>query len=302
MKAVLARNGQTRGWPQCGGDDCLGRTFRTKAELKQSAWHNYFESVYGLDTMNKAYPFSLVTLQFFYWDMLPERGIPFVAQDDVFHIQPGHHLNYGGLYQMKALAGVFGGQAGHSNVWRFWHRQNTGKETGRTGVDTSKEPELGTGLPSHTIVEVRHICCDKEMSWRPRDGFWMYLAPGSGVFFNLGKTIATSSHGELWYELGCTRDFVDAHRDAALGEYDETIAPTWILEYACARFKGYDSVQYTHFYEGTIVKYEVVHLKDLHPQKDACPAKAFASRYTSGWDGSRPCHCKPGSTEMNCNG
>ena len=62
---------------------------------------------------------------------------------------------------------------------------------------------------------------------------------GSGVFFNLGKTVVVSSHGELWYKLGCTREFVDRHRDEAIYWLDETLAPTWLMEYHCARHKRY---------------------------------------------------------------
>jgi hypothetical protein len=225
----------------------------------------------------------------------------FVRQDGAFHLVTGEQLHYGDLYQLKALAGVHGSHA-HSNVWRFWHAHNQGLEEGRTGSDHPDEPELSAGLPSDSVVEVRHICCDEELWWRPRDGLWFYLAPGSGVFFNLGRTVVVSSHGELWYKLGCTRDFVDQTRDEAFGDYDETNSPLWILEYACARAKGFDSVQYTYFYEGTVVKYEVVHLQDVHRQQDGCPAPEHSWRYTSGWDGSRPCHCAPGSLELSCNG
>ena len=41
------------------------------------------------------------------------------------------------------------------------------------------EPELAGGMPDHSLVEVRHICCDREMDWRPKDGLWFYLAPGA---------------------------------------------------------------------------------------------------------------------------
>ena len=50
--------------------------------------------------------------------------------------------------------------------------------------------------------------------------------------------MVVSSHGELWYKLGCTREFVDAHRDDAIYWLDETQAPTWLMEYHCARHKG----------------------------------------------------------------
>jgi hypothetical protein len=45
----------------------LNTTFSSKADL--GIWHNYLESVYGVETMK--FPFSLGDLNFFYEDRLP---------------------------------------------------------------------------------------------------------------------------------------------------------------------------------------------------------------------------------------
>ncbi len=54
------------------------------------------------------------------------------------------------------------------------------------------------GFPSYSKVEVYHQCCDGE-GW----GFWNFLAPGSGIFLDLGKTIVFFTHfdGCAYFEI-----------------------------------------------------------------------------------------------------
>ena len=49
-----------------------------------------------------------------------------------------------------------------------------------------------TGFPSHSKVEVYHDCCDYVATF----GLWFFLAPGSGVSIDLGKTISFFTHVE----------------------------------------------------------------------------------------------------------
>lgn len=46
-----------------------------------------------------------------------------------------------------------------------------------------------TGFANHTWIEVLHLCCDCVHS-----GFWMSSMPGSGIYYNVGRTIHFRTH------------------------------------------------------------------------------------------------------------
>ena len=73
-------------------------------------------------------------------------------------------------------------------------------------------------MADHTKVEVYH-CADA----MARE-FWMYLAPGSGNFFDVGRTLVRRSHA------------TQSKRGSQLLRALET-------EHAALRAQGYDSVQ-----------------------------------------------------------
>ena len=50
------------------------------------------------------------------------------------------------------------------------------------------------GFPSNTKVEVRHTCCDPY-------GYWYYYMKGSGIWLDLGKTLAFTEHYEAFKYL-----------------------------------------------------------------------------------------------------
>ena len=58
------------------------------------------------------------------------------------------------------------------------------------------------GFPSSSRVEVFH-CAEREPA--VAEDYWMYLARGSGIFFDLGRTIAFRDRYELFVALNATR-------------------------------------------------------------------------------------------------
>ena len=120
-------------------------------------------------------------------------------------------------------------------------------------------------------------------------GFWHYLARGSGIFFNVGKTFATMHHGTLtgdvWNELRCSSSFLWQQGIRNGGNFD--------VGFECLRYHGYDSVQFTHHMEHSSDLYEIVHLKDTHNQNNGnCFDPQWSWKYRQGWDASRPCNCR----------
>ena len=253
------------------------------------------------------YPLDLGQLYFFWWNDIPQdvrNGLD-LAWHGEWNFELGGNgagLGYGDLYALKTNMPHAGlqerpAEGGHrGDVWRSIRRHNTPLwSCGGTG-EACDERVLSEGAPSDSLVEVRHSCCDGNYpDGRPNDGFWSYLSPGSGIFFDVGRTVVAANHDSLWDQLGCTMDLL---RDHGV----DTGHPPWMLQFACARVQGYDSIQYTHQFEETLAHFEVVHLKDVSHQHDGCPDPRFAGLYTTGhWHGAgRACRCKPNQVELNC--
>lgn len=86
------------------------------------------------------------------------------------------------------------------DVWRSYRAVN------RLG-DQTRATVLNRGVPSHSLVEVTHACCDftsTRSAGGRSQGLWHYLQPGSGIWFNVGNTIFSSGSGEraaCWHSL-----------------------------------------------------------------------------------------------------
>lgn len=86
------------------------------------------------------------------------------------------------------------------------------------------------GIPNHTKIEVLHRCCDAK-----RIGFWFYLAVGSGLYYDVGKSLVVQDHKDAWIKL-----FGSVTKPPSnLVELNHEI-------YVRARSIGYDSIQYIY--------------------------------------------------------
>ena len=60
---------------------------------------------------------------------------------------------------------------------------------------------VDTGFADNALVEVMHACCDfgrQDYS----SGYWYFVAKGSGVYFDVGKTIIFDDHADAYDTLG----------------------------------------------------------------------------------------------------
>ena len=280
----------------------LTASFASESELRASEWWSYFETIYGSETL--VYPLHVGALTYFHNHLLPPGvmdGLDHVPQD--YGGYPAVHfpdlLRWGdfahGLYCLHK-----------GDFWRFWRHVNSEcpsiDEPACRGLN---EVVLNRGAPDHSLIEVQHMCCDGlRQGGSTRIGFWHYLAPGSGIFFNVGKTFATNSHATM-REAVKRRTGCDAAYLA--NEGISTAGATFDISFECLRLLGYNSIQFTHHMEHSFVLFEVVHLNDMHDQAgDSCYAPEFEHKYRKGFDGSRPCNCKhyPGRSwsGLNCDG
>ena len=72
----------------------------------------------------------------------------------------------------------------------------------------------------------------------------------------------------------------------------------------CAREHGYDSIQYTHYFEYQLVRYEIVDYRDMHTQGEAlggCWQAEWSQLFSRGWGGGREeCRCVSHDLEPSC--
>ena len=131
--------------------------------------------------------------------------------------------------------------------------------------ESARHPLPESGHPHHAWVEVTRTMFDP-----PLMGYWMYVAPGSGTRFRLGRTIAFRGHREALQHFCAVEDACRyVHANTTVTSPESRIV-------ARAGELGYDSVQFTRFVEHATMKAEVVftRLNAVHaPPATRCHAK-----------------------------
>ena len=322
-----------RSWWEChllenGGVDAFAQlvgVFADDASLRSSVWAPYLHAVYGWHTLT--FPLSISSLTYFFWELLPApvRASVELAPTDTHNRHPtGKGYDYTLQHPTELRYGQFSrGQytLGNNDIWRSYRHSNlhcpcdTWSDCG-ADRDCGCKPQapcparaletvLSRGVPAHSLAEVQHICCDgddwvanRQNNYDVQIGYWHYLSPGSGIFFNVGKTFATEWHETLNTDailrLGC--NWTMARPGRRLGGGDATHERqlnTWAdMGLQCLRALGYDSVQFTHYLEGTLTKLEIVSLRDTHAQRDGCFDPQLSWMYRKGWNADEECRCQ----------
>ena len=182
----------------------------------------------------------------------------------------------------------------------------------------AEEPHLRDGFPSNSRVEVYH-CSENGRLY----DYWLYLAVGSGIYFDLGRTVAFPNAFVMARALNVSTAATPWCRkiDRAPGFYCNSarqLAATWNLLFHktidVLIKRGYDSVQLTRSEEHAIFKYEILDLrrpratrnarpngKDA-PLAHACPQGVAAAHYYRGLGGTLPCVCNESVSTgcLNC--
>jgi hypothetical protein len=276
-----------RAWWSChlfqnGPLPSLTDTFADEASLRASIWWRYMDTVYGASTLR--YPLSLSSLAYFHAALLPQsvRQSIDLARTSGTAMVPALSSPSTYRYGDFKLAQY---PLHHGDIWRsfrtdnFWFWFNV--DARPAAIDPHKTTMFARGIPDYARVEISHSCCDVPDKGAPQ-GLWMYLQPGSGIFFDVGKTVV--GHLE---DIGCR------------GRYFEKMG--------CACRKGYHSWQLPYSFEANTQLFEIINLCDMHVQTDGCFDPVLsAGRYFKGWGGASPCVCKTEGdrfgSPMNCNG
>jgi hypothetical protein len=164
--------------------------FQSPVDLKRSPqWSAYLTSVYGTSVMNpEHYPIDLSHFWILYESHLNSSGLAQLLLRNGEH-KKGCPMEEGDLYW------VMSGGIGHGGEF--------GKDPAGTAWIYHRPPYQG--LPRDAWVEVSHVKVPSE-----DNGFWMYWAPGSGVFYHLGETEVFGLHR-------------DANKKHTRGEISDTI-------------------------------------------------------------------------------
>ena len=234
-------------------------------------WSDYFETVYGIDTMS--FPFSMLPLNFFYVHLLPasvklDIRIQDISHNNLLPTDGRGPLVAGDLYRL--WGGDKPPDISDMDIWRCIYP--VGQPLDKHGMGNINF-ELEHGFPSGTKIEVMHRHGDPAGG-----GMWFYYSAGSGIYFALGKTVTFMDHSDAASAWGVSDDSdLRALANAAIA-------------------RGYDSIQYTHRKE-SIYKFEIVAVR--LDGEAGCFAPTASNLFSQGWGGVNPCSCKPGDT-INC--
>lgn len=177
--------------------------FEDENSLNASPWGKYFESVYGSVPPSGSYPICIFDFGFLYKDKYEAAGLGDATSSKC----PSNEGDYfsGGIrfFTIKQAMWIY--HPGPYNALQ----SNTWVEGTHA---TKRDPDLlGKNLQSRLDES---------------EGAWMFLAPGSGLWVNLGNTKAYKEHGDIW------GDFTDCQK----GEYNTLCT--------CAKQNGVDSLQF----------------------------------------------------------
>ena len=260
------------------------RPFADASELRRSRWATYLELVYGEGTLER----------------LTSADFP-LRLDELWTLH-GEALVTARLVERATLDA-----AGHDPNWVQWDRPWTTFDSSRLQerhrCEQLEERALffkrdwnrkydaedslfvyharRTPLPNHTWAEVTH-CSEKKSSAAAlveleADANWMFYAPGSGMFWNVGRTAVFVSHAHAarWALPNATC------LDASCFEQLNRIT-------RAARKRGFDSIQFlqTHDQRCGNVAIEIV---DVKGRGDSVCGTPSGEGYRTGWRASLPC-------------
>lgn len=297
--------------PADGHEPQLSDSFESLVALWRSGWYDYLDQIYGASTLR--FPCSLRQLGFFYTSRIP-GGVRFREhpRSALTRLEGADANVVYGPMQRGELYRTWGGDLlgtswAQLNLYRMLHALD-----GRWSpeVDTPVGGPSPRGFASHERVEVMHTVGDARGS-----GMWFYYAKGSGIYFDVGRTVVYRDHLHAARELGipCADlsgkaarfEFPKACADAVEG--DSTAEHRFQLE-ATRRgaAAGYDSIQFARHPENHIWRFEILATNVFEDAvsldgKSGCPARRYATRFSRGWGGVEACMCRA-APDINCDG
>jgi hypothetical protein len=241
--------------------------FHTKEQLSNSKWGKYFKHIYG-SIPDTNYPININNFWMLYTDILDKYDIKLtdkcVKNNDCNSICP---LNEGDLYINMSVSNDM-----KNTIW-IYH----------------KPPYRG--FKNNQMVEVCHTSGGYTGEKIVESvGSWMYYCKGSGIYFNIGKTIIFNDHREsadyfLNKKISCE----------VLEECEEDFKKIFKI----ANKMGYDSIQYLK-HDDMRCGNTAIEIVDLNGIGDYPCGNKTKLNIRSGWNGINKCICDNKKHSFNC--
>ena len=241
--------------------------FKNKSELENSEWSKYFIHIYG-EIPDSDYPIDLNTFWILYINILEKYNIVLtdkcIKDKNCYSTCPKDN---GDLYSNMSYIDDM-----NNTIW-IYH-----KPPFKALSDNSIVEIIHTsgGYPGQKIVE--------------SSGSWMYYAKGSGIYFDIGKTISFLDHSES------VKHFLDINISCPLRE---ECAYYFKDVFTKAKNMGYDSIQYLRHYDMRCGN-TAIEIVDLHGIGAYPCGNKEKYNIKSGWKGKNVCICDNHKQSVNC--
>jgi hypothetical protein len=242
--------------------------YQTQEEFDASSWKTYIEGVYKNSPSDTSdFPLDLSNFSLLYTENLGDAGICIrnnEIYDNICTLQ-NNTINS----QMNWAS---------TSVGQYWLR---------------KLPPFKC-FSNNTYVEVFHSAGDPI-----GDGTWFYATEGSGVWFDVGKTICFKKHNDaIKHFLG--RNCGDLSSDFCDPYFGDMIIAAGVC--------GYKSIQFTEHGDQVcgLRAMEIVHVQGtgfyncgFDPNSDNFGTSVY-NTFKTGWDKTIGCSCDSTKANLNC--
>jgi len=249
--------------------DIVWPRFDTEQDLKNDDhWSAYFEAVYG-GVPSSGYPICTGAFQFLWKLAAQNAGVVDEPTQCVTDSDPeGQELPSGYYF-------VGSGVAEATSVFSYIYNPHY----------------AGVAVPSANWVEVTHTVFGGDLG-----ATWFYMSVGSGVWYNVGATIAFHDHIAAAFQFLGQKCKDNSDSGGAATECEGNFPQL----YPAVSSLGYNSIQFTHHYDCTcgpkghssfaghyrLCPTEIVDVDDTNGNNQAC-----IGSFKGGWEASTGCAC-----------
>jgi len=250
-------DGDQHGWPKFGN----------QAELQASPWGEYFRLVYG---------------------EVPSNNYPICTYSQILLYKP--HLDTAGVTPPTSFESGCPG-AGDAGQWydtMTWASTEPAWSNWIWNPDLSMPLSQGTGLPSNTWVEVHHKKFGMDNA-----ATWLYYAPGTAIWLQLGNTKSYPDHPDATQALGIP------------GCTDKNCIPQFPDLYKAMQAKGLNTIQFLKHADMHCGNAAIEIVDVAGPGGYVCGQTASGTtHYKAGWGPAHDCNCDNSASDLilNCEG
>jgi len=239
-------------------------SFSSWQQLAGDPWGNYFKSLYG-SVPNTGFPLCIGDFWMFYDNLVAQHGV-----------------------KIPKSVGAC------PNVNQAGSRYTNNNKISPPGVSWSWHPIPFQPFAANSWVEVIHR---KDPWGDEHSGVWFFNAKGSGVWFNIGKTIHFNDHGAGWIHF---------RAGGGGGAANQRMCTN-------AAKGGYKSIQFMAHSDGGIydncrknskspyLNIEIVGTAGYGENTCAAKTGTWSELYVGWQGGGGPCKCDTSASDLNCN-